>query len=463
MKRVTTTTLRNATSRRIQLLTATCFLFLLSTANSLTQNSFTFTTIDFPGSDSTSAVDINNAGQIVGVYAMGGRHFGFLLSASTFSTIDPPGASYSEAQGINDAGQIAGWYNDAGGARHYFLFSGGTYNSFDSQSPFSSGEVTDINNPGDMVGEHSSNGVNLAGFLLSGNSFTPVNFPGATDTIPTKINDSGRIVGHYGSSSGNNGFLLDAGSFSSVAFPGANSTAADGINNPGQIVGGYVIGGTFHGYLFNGGTFTTIDFPGSANTEISGINDSGVIVGEYWDAPSQFPMHGFVATPSIASPQLTELGPANIWLGLKNSDDVGTKFDLLAEVFKNGALVGSGQANGLAGGSSGFNNAKLDVVNLVLFGVQDFAPGDTLSITLSVRIAATGHRSGTARLWFNDSAANSRFTATIGGVTNDYFMRSSFALGSTAGPGPKNTIDVFVDRAMGGNPFKPFGTWTITP
>ncbi|MFY9556600.1 MAG: hypothetical protein WAV47_17950, partial [Blastocatellia bacterium] len=90
--------------------------------------------------------------------------------------------------------------------------------------------------------------------------------------------------------------------------------------------------------------------------------------------------------------------------------------------------------------------------------------GDVLSIKLSVRIAVgvSGHRSGTARLWFNDSAANSSFDATIGGVANSYFLLDGLTLGTSAGAGPKKTIDVFVDRAMGGNPFKPFGTWTKT-
>lgn len=53
-------------------------------------------------------------------------------------------------------------------------------------------------------------------------------------------------------------------------------------------------------------------------------------------------------------------------------------------------------------------------------------------------------------------------TATIGGVTNTYYLRSGFAFSNTAGPGPKTTIDVLVDRAVDGNPFKPFGTWSAT-
>ena len=164
------------------------------------------------------------------------------------------------------------------------------------------------------------------------------------------------------------------------------------------------------------------------------------------------------------APQLSALGPAKVWIGLKNSDDVGTKFDLRAEVFKNGSLVGSGQLSGVSGGSSGFNNAVLRTINLALNTPTDVQSGDTVSITLSVRIAVgvSGHRSGTARLWFNDAAANSRFSATIGGTTSDFFLLNGFTQGEEAGPGPKKTIDVFVDRLAGGNPFKPFGTWSKT-
>lgn len=175
---------------------------------------------------------------------------------------------------------------------------------------------------------------------------------------------------------------------------------------------------------------------------------------------------GFPASLTIAPScnQLTALGPAQAWLGLKNSDDVGTKFDLRAEVSRNGVVIGSGQFDGVSGGSSGFNNAVLRTINLALSAPVDVCPGDTLSMKLSVRIAAdvAGHRSGTARLWFNDSAANSQFSTTIGSTTTPNFLLNGFGLGSVAGSGPKKTIDVFVDRAVGGNPFKPFGTWSKT-
>jgi hypothetical protein len=161
--------------------------------------------------------------------------------------------------------------------------------------------------------------------------------------------------------------------------------------------------------------------------------------------------------------QLTELASSKVWLGLKNSDDVGTKFDLLAEVLVDGSVVSSGQLNNVRGGSSGFNNAVLRTINQALSGPLDLCAGSQLSLRLSVRIAVgvSGHRSGTARLWFNDTAADSRLEASIDGAPVSIYLRDAFMLEPSAGAGPKETIDVFVDRLVNGNPFKPFGTWEM--
>jgi outer membrane protein assembly factor BamB len=160
--------------------------------------------------------------------------------------------------------------------------------------------------------------------------------------------------------------------------------------------------------------------------------------------------------------QLTSLGPAKVWIGLKNSDDVGIKFDLLAEVSKENALVASSQLNSVAGGSSGFPGAHLQTLPFPSFAPINFPAGSQLRVTMSVRNACTGsiHNSGIARFWLNDAAADSHFDATIGGSTHDYFLRDGLALTTTVGTGPKKTIDVQAGAKC--SAFKPFGTWTIT-
>jgi probable HAF family extracellular repeat protein len=82
--------------------------------------------------------------------------------------------------------------------------------------------------------------------------------------------------------------------FTQFDFPGASITAVSGINDPGQIVGAYIdAGGAQHGFLLDDGVFTTIDFPGSAlSTEASDIDNHGQIVGAYVDAAGV--SHGFL-------------------------------------------------------------------------------------------------------------------------------------------------------------------------
>lgn len=171
------------------------------------------------------------------------------------------------------------------------------------------------------------------------------------------------------------------------------------------------------------------------------------------------------ATPtSTTTPvQLTALNPAKIWVGLKNSDDVGIRFDFLAEAYKDGILIGSGQLNSAPGGSSGFNNAKLNTIPLNLFAPVSWSSGSSLSIKLYVRNTCSGntHNSGTARLWYNDNMANSQFGATIENVLSNYFMLNGSALNSAPGLGPKKTIDISAGSPC--SSFKLFGTWSITP
>jgi hypothetical protein len=88
--------------------------------------------------------------------------------------------------------------------------------------------------------------------------------------------------------------------------------------------------------------------------------------------------------------------------------------------------------------------------------------GTTLSIRLLVRVAADSrHRSGTARLWFNDANANTHLETAIGDTVANYYLLDGFGLGTAVGIGPRKTVDVLVDRTRDGNAFKAFGTWSV--
>ncbi len=200
------------------------------------------------------------------------------------------------------------------------------------------------------------------------------------------------------------------------------------------------------------------------------IASDGGVGGPGWDVDdivftniTNTPFSTVVAQP--ANPAVEALSPAHAWIGVKHGNDVGVNFDLLAEVFRNGVLIGSGQVNQVPGGSTGWNGAQDRAIALALSspGTSGACAGDTLSIKLSVRVAAVGKSSGTARLWYNDPQANSRFDVTIASVQSNLYLLNGFLLGTS--PGPVNqrlNIDVSVNRNVGGNPWKPFGTWTKT-
>ena len=51
----------------------------------------------------------------------------------------------------------------------------------------------------------------------------------------------------------------------------------------------------------------------------------------------------WTSPPAQASVTMTELSDLHVWLGLKNSDDQGTRFDLRGELYKNSTLVTAGE------------------------------------------------------------------------------------------------------------------------
>jgi len=173
---------------------------------------------------------------------------------------------------------------------------------------------------------------------------------------------------------------------------------------------------------------------------------------------------------TLGPPVLTALSPARVWIGLKNSDDVGAHFDLKAEVYKDGLSIGGGSLENVPGGGSGFTNAKNDSipVALTVSPPVDLPSGTTLSIKLSARIACASktHLSGAARFWYDDMQAASQFGATVDGVPVPYYIRSGSALGSTQGAGPKKSADVALNSKQSctgtpGRSYTPIGTWSV--
>jgi hypothetical protein len=130
--------------------------------------------------------------------------------------------------------------------------------------------------------------------LAGPDTFTTIDFPGASTTRVSGINPQGDIVGQYNSAGVTHGFLLSGDTFTTIDFPGASLTTARDINPQGDIVGEYISAGVTHGFLLSGNTFTTIDFPGASLTQPFEINPRGEIVGQYISGGVT---HGFLFRP----------------------------------------------------------------------------------------------------------------------------------------------------------------------
>jgi probable HAF family extracellular repeat protein len=238
---------------------------------------------------------INDSGDIVGDYfdASGVQH-AYLLSQGTFTTIDPPGSIQTRGIGINNRGVIGGTFLDSNKVRHSYLLDQGNFTIFDF--PGATATFLQGMDNQQVVGAYSD-ARGLHGFLRSGGNFTAIDFPGAVgQTVASDINEPGQIVGNYEDASGKlHGFLLSDGNFTTFDFPGAFSqTVPSGIAANGNIVGAYNDdSGLAHGFQLQQGSFSTIDFPGARQTQAVRVNEAGQVVGFYNLAG----LHGFLATP----------------------------------------------------------------------------------------------------------------------------------------------------------------------
>ena len=62
--------------------------------------------------------------------------------------------------------------------------------------------------------------------------------------------------------------------------------------------------------------------------------------------------------------------------------------------------------------------------------------------------------------WYGNGSATSRVKTVTDTFSRTFYLTRDFVLSNTPGT-ERNFLDVLVKKA-GGNPFKPFGTWTRT-
>ena len=263
------------------------------------------TTFDYPGTgNSTLPQKMNERGDIVGEFIdSNGVTRGFVrFSDGSFSApiVDPNDTvGFTEGRGINNPRTVAGDYAASDGTLHSFLLSGNTFTEYDVPGAVQT-NLLGINEPGDVTGGFDPDGSGVfQAFIGRGGTITSFSVPAAISTFAYEINNNKKLVvgyfidaagilhGYYRDHSGALHFPIDP--------PGSVATVLFGVDNKNDVVGRYAdASGATHGLFFvPPDSFFTFDYPGSTFTSLNGITQQGNIVGRYVDAAGI--AHGFIA------------------------------------------------------------------------------------------------------------------------------------------------------------------------
>ncbi|MGD1808841.1 hypothetical protein ACP6PL_25850 [Dapis sp. BLCC M126] len=207
-----------------------------------------------PNAGSTLVWGLDDNGQVVGSFFTtpdfepDGVAQGYIYNGTDFTIVNPfpqfPERSV-ELTGINSNGQISGFYllpDFAGGTS--FLLEGEDLNVTNLDIEASDRTIAwDINDAGKVVGQFRIPDVTNSGFIWeNGNIIEELDFPGARFTSPRSINNNDSIIGWLISDETEefvNGFIWENGEFEGINFPGATSTFSTDMNDEGVIIGDY--------------------------------------------------------------------------------------------------------------------------------------------------------------------------------------------------------------------------------
>jgi len=186
---------------------------------------------------------------------------------------------------INDPGDIAGHKLVPGGIIPVVWKNGQAYELVPLPGQ-QFGEVYDINNSGQMVGE-SLNGNFVTPTTMRATLFSidgpPIDLGtlGGTKASAAGINEDGDIVGLADNASGqSHAFLYRDGVMQDLGTLGGTASNANAINNNGEIVGRALLAnGAIRAFLYKEGVMHDLGTLGGAASVAFDINDKGEVVG----------------------------------------------------------------------------------------------------------------------------------------------------------------------------------------
>ncbi len=241
------------------------------------------------GGTSSSAISINNLGDVVGFSKIAGdvATHAFAFIHGSMRDLGTFGGPNSIAWGINDSDAVVGEAEIAPGVSNAFLWTTGLLQNLGTLG----GQFVTargINNHGDIVGYSAISGfmVPRHAFRYSGGSMEDLGTLGGMNSVGIAINSSGEVTG--GSDIGGNvtdhvftfsSSILDLDNADSNPL---TNGAGYGINSAGDVVGSGLTANNVRpgiAVLYRSGTITQLGSLGNSWNVGLGINDSDDIVG----------------------------------------------------------------------------------------------------------------------------------------------------------------------------------------
>ncbi len=272
------------------------------------QNGVIVDTLPQPGSAVTRATQLNERRQLVG-YALQNSTiaYGVFWNQGTAVKIQPlPGtaASGAAANGLNAQGDVAGGGTGGGGTTPLYQHAGIWRNGllYQDIGVIPGGNYSmayDINDAGQVTGTGTAGGTGARqyAFVWSSGAFTVLpDLPGAfLQSVGRSINTRGDVAGQ---SNGGEPVVWKNGVVQALPLPVRLANTVYEINDSGDVVG--TVGSV--GVLWKQGQYIPLDpWPNAAvnNSVARGINNQGVVVGESY-FPSGQGVHAVMWTVTPA-------------------------------------------------------------------------------------------------------------------------------------------------------------------
>jgi probable HAF family extracellular repeat protein len=308
------------------------------------QNRYKILSLPTPDGYNSSALSINDNGNVVGYNFQGDNYQSFLYSQSTGSSIDVGslGGQMNAACAINDSDQVAGYSQDDNGNLNAYIYTkDGGIKAVGALDGGVSSEAFGLNNSGQAVGDSQNAADDHRPALFDNGAVKDlvVSVAQNSDTFRTAyaINEAGQIVGRTDTDQGAiRAFLLASrgGDLKDIGPLGGNNSEALAINKSGEVVGdAETSNGTPHAFIYRRGSTRDLGVLEGFETAsyARSINSEGEIVG---DSESADQKRAFV----YSNGQMLELDK----LATNLSDAGFASLDLAYGINNHGLIVGYG-------------------------------------------------------------------------------------------------------------------------